>query len=110
MTTTGRPWYWDVEDGDHDHDSCGLVLCVGDNGRIHYAREPESPVMTACRRQPKNLALLAGPRIVECRVCCSIARTNRDRIAQRELVRPIISDASRTNFIRREQQRKLTHD
>lgn len=103
---TGRPWYWDVEDGAHDHDSVGLQTCVGDNGRIHYAREPESLVMTACHRQPKNLSLLAGPRIVECRVCCSIARTNRDWIAQRD-VKPIISGHSRMNFVGRKRQRNL---
>jgi hypothetical protein len=102
---TAMPWYWEIEGGHHDHDACGLMTCVGDNGRIHYARAGELVVTTACHRQPKNLWLLAGPRIVECRVCCAVARTNRDRIAQR-VVSPIISGESRTNFIRRKQVRK----
>ena len=104
---TEAPWYW--TEARYDHWAVGLVACAGTNERIHYSRVGKQ-IMTACggdnpRRQPKNVRLLEGPRIVDCRLCAAIAREDRDLIDQR-VIRPIISGASRTNFIRREQRRK----
>jgi len=107
---TGSPWYWTIDGGEHDHDSCGLQACVGDNGRIHYVRafKMGAPIgfVPACGRHAKGLRMLEGPQVVECRICCAVARASRDRIEQRT-VKPVISDMSRTNFIRREQRRKI---
>ena len=102
---TGAPWYW--TDGRYDHWSVGLVACAGSNERIHYSRVGKE-IMTACERQPKNVRLLEGPKIVDCRLCAAIARRDRDLIDQR-VVRPIITSADRTNFMGRERGRKQ-HD
>lgn len=104
---TQAPWYW--RDGQYDHWAVGLVACAGDNERIHYSRAGKQ-IMAACgggnaRRQPKNVRLLEGPRLVDCRLCAAIARQDRDLIDQRD-VKQILLDASRSNFIRRENRRK----
>jgi hypothetical protein len=105
---TGAPWYW--ADARYDHWAVGLVACAGTNERIHYSRAGRQ-ITTACgggnaRRQPKNVRLLEGPKLVDCRLCAAIARQDRDLIDQRD-VQPIIKSYDRVNFIRREQQRKL---
>jgi len=96
------PWYW--ADSHYDHWAVGLVACTAEDGRIHYAL-PGEPVTTACNRQ-KDVELIDGPRIVECLICAARARENRDVIDQRH-VQKVIKGHDRTNFIRREQQRKI---
>ena len=92
-------WYW--ASARYDHMAVGLVACAGDNGRIHYAQAGEL-VTTACdcKRQPDNLQLLDGPKIVDCRLCAAVAKWDRGLIAQR-VVRPVITDASRMAFRKR---------
>ena len=106
---TGAPWYW--REARYDHWAVGLVACAGTNERIHYSRAGKQ-IATACgggnaRRQPKNVRLLEGPKIVDCRLCAAIARQDRDLIDQR-VVRPIIASHDRMNFMSRERARK--HD
>ncbi|MCH7892011.1 MAG: hypothetical protein IH921_10970 [Gemmatimonadetes bacterium] len=103
----GQPWYW--REPRYDHWAVGLVACAGTNERIHYSRAGKQ-IMAACgggnaRRQPKNVRLLEGPRIVDCRLCAAIARHDRDLIDQRD-VKPVIKSHDRVNFIGRERARK----
>ena len=104
---TGSPWYW--TEARYDHWAVGLVACVGDNGRVHYSGVGKQ-IRTACEinQQPANVRLLEGPMVVDCRLCAAVARQDRDRIDHRHVQR-VIQGHDRTNFIRREQQRKL-HD
>ncbi|MCK5650938.1 MAG: hypothetical protein KAJ42_06170 [Gemmatimonadetes bacterium] len=100
----GQPWYW--SSARYDHWAVGLVACVGDNGRIHYSGVGKA-IRTACEinQQPKNVRLLEGPRIVDCRLCAAVARRDRGLIDQRD-VKPIIQSHDRVNFIQRERARK----
>ena len=106
---TEAPWYWETDGGEHDHDAVGLQACVGDNGRVHYVRalRPGATLgfVPACGRHAKGLRMLEGPQVVECRICCAVAKASRDRIEQRT-VRPVITGHSRMNFIARERGRK----
>jgi hypothetical protein len=106
MTATGtQPWYWTVDGGEHDHWAVGLVLCMGDNGRVHYVRAGRHGMVPACGRHIDGLRVLEVLRLVECRICCAVARADRDRIEQRH-VQNIIKSQDRVNFIRRDQVRK----
>ena len=53
----------------------------------------------------RNVRLLEGPRIVDCRLCATVARNDRDLIDQRP-VKSIIQSADRMNFISRKRARK----
>ena len=102
MKTTA-PWYW--EDGVNDHDACGLVLGVGRSGLIHYVKAAHAIPSTACNSGAANFKEFEfHGQIVTCRNCCSIAKHNRHKIKMRE-VKPLISSASRTNFVYRERVR-----
>lgn len=105
---TDRPWYWD--DSYFDHDSSGLALGVGRNGNIHYvkAAHPQLLPKPACNSGAANFRELEfHGQLVTCRNCCSVAKHNRDRIKTRQTRVGVIESASRTNFIHREQQRKI---
>lgn len=102
MTGTS-PWYW--SHGEFDHWAVGLVCCVGDNGRIHYVRAGRHGMVPACGRHIDGLQVLEGPKTVECRICCAVARADRGRIEQRH-VQKILKDNDRLNFMQRERGRK----
>lgn len=100
---SGQPWYW--SEAECDHWAVGLVACVGDNGRIHYVRAGRHGMVPACGRHIDGLQVLEGPKVVGCRICCFVARAERNRIEQR-FVQPIIKSHDRVNFIGRERRRK----
>lgn len=101
MTGTS-PWYW--SDPECDHWAVGLVACVGDNGRVHYVRVARHGMVPACGRHINGLQVLDGPKVVQCRICCFVARRRRNRIEQR-WVQNILQNNSRSNWIARERLR-----
>ncbi len=104
-----QPWYW--TDAMNDHDSCGLVLGVGRSGNIHYLKADQVRPRPACNSgAARFIELVFHGQLVTCRNCCSIAKHNRHKIKTREPRSSpgVIAGASRTNFIRREQRRRIS--
>lgn len=106
---TEAPWYW--TDAMNDHDSCNLVLGVGRTGNIHYLKAGDDPrPRPACNSGAAEFKELEfHGQLVTCRNCCSIAKHNRHKIKSREPRSSpgVIASASRVNFMRREQLRRM---